>query len=524
MATKDNTLLGINPVSGTDNVNRKLDIVFIHGLGGHAATTWGDKNKIFWPYWLNEDFDNTAVWTIGYDATPSAWSSDTMPMSQRGLNLLDEIHNTNSIGNKPLLFIVHSMGGLILKYLLEMSEQTKKYNYIVNMTKGIFFLATPHAGSYGASFLKKLNIIYRANYIVKELSKGNSELGRLDDSFCNLVKKKDFKCISFYETKEVRIEKKFWLSNIKIPLIDKKGLKIVSEESAKGRFPQDTPVPVDKDHINISKLQSKNDLIYRRIMNFISDTLNEKSIEEEKYNEILSDLEEVEEKNYLVNRIFLIFEEDNISNIKYNVVGHIQADNEFDSESIEFAFQDIYSKEEQESFVEKLVDEFESDVTIHFIIPPKLFLLNFKQWKYRDNELVKRYHLLLHNKDRFDSKIRQYPNMINSWKSLFDKHKDNILDDALIITNDDNTKFDTRLEKIGVCLKQSISKYEIVDQTIDMAKIGIWQYSDGIMANYHAWIESDIYLKELNHKSRECDHMALLWDDMSLLEELKRRI
>lgn len=226
-----------------------------------------------------------------------------------------------------------------------------------------------------------------------------------------------------------------------------------------------------------------------------------------------------------IDQIFLIFKEEDDAHIGYSVEGYIQSENEFDNELIEFNFENIYDEVEQEAFIQKLVDEFESDVTIHFIIPPELFLLNFKQWRYRDNELVKRYHILLHNRDRFDSKIRKYRNMIEKWRVLFEAIKDNRLSDALLVTDDNSTKFDTRLGKIGVCFKQYLSGHDVINSTLDMANVGLWQYQDGTLADYHGWVESDsVCLNELNYQSRECDHMALLWDDMSLLEALKRRI
>ena len=239
--------------------------------------------------------------------------------------------------------------------------------------------------------------------------------------------------------------------------------------------------------------------------------------------ETLSDVE-INETASPIDQIFLIFNQENSATSQYSVIGYIQSEDEFESELIEFIFKNIYDEIEQEMFIKKLVDEFESDVTIHFIIPTELFLVNFKQWKYRDNELIKRYHILLHNKDRFSSKIRKYKNMIEQWKVLFDTKKENHLNDALLVTHDNDMKFDTRLGKMGVCFKQSLLSHEVINSTLDMAKVGLWQYQDGTALEYQTWVDSDICLKDLESKSRECDHIALLWDDMKLLEELKRRI
>ena len=224
-----------------------------------------------------------------------------------------------------------------------------------------------------------------------------------------------------------------------------------------------------------------------------------------------------------ISKIFLIFNQSNSYASQYSVVGYIHRKNEFKNDLIEFTFKNIYNQEEQEAFIQLLVDEFDDSITIHFIIPPELFLVNFKQWKFRGNELVKRYHILLHNKDRYNSKHSKYEEMIEKWNLLFEYHKQNRVREALLLTEDDDIKFDTRLDKMGVCFKQKLSNYEVVNNTLDMAKVGLWQCSDGVIEDYHHWVDGTVCLKDLNKASRQCDHVALLWDDMSLLEKLKNR-
>lgn len=525
MESEGREMLGINPILGHDNKDRKLDIIFIHGLNGHAIETWREGKETFWPYWLGEEFTDTAVWSIGYDATPSAWLGDTMPMEDRAFNMLNDLSNTDSIGTRPIFFIVHSMGGLILKYILEKSNVDNDYTSIIQQTKGVAFLATPHEGSAGANFLTSLGIILRVGDIVKQLQKNASSLNRLDDVFNTIVRQKDLKCFSFYETKEIRIKNKYfgW-----------KGIKVVSESSAKGRFSQPTPLPVDRDHLDICKLQSKSDLVYRNIKRLISEALDEistvnnsKNDVDKKYIDIENSLPDPiqNEAPSSINQIFLIFNNDDTSDKKYEVIGYIQADNEFENELIEFTFEDIYDAKEQEAFLEKLIKEAElDDVPIHFILPPSLFLVNFKQWKYKDNEFVKLYHVLLHNKEKFLRKIGKYQPMIDKWNSLFEQLKDDNITDALLVIENSEERFDARDKKIGICFKYTPIHYDSIKDTLIATDMGLWQYPNGIMTDYHTWLDSGIYLNQLNQDSRKCDYMALLWDDMSLLEKLKRRI
>lgn len=514
---------GIINLFGKNN-DCKLDVVFIHGLDGDAYNTWKNEDDVIWPEWLFDDFNDIAVWTIGYDATSSAWKKDTMSMSERGKNLIAEIHANENLGNKPLFFIVHSMGGLILKYILELSHQQNKYTNILNNTKGIGFLATPHNGSNGANILKNLNILYRANFVVKELSKNSNELNRLDDSFCNLVTQNNLKCFTFYETQEVRKEKiKFLGKDISLSFIGKKGMQIVTRDSAKGTFNQENPIPLDKDHINICKLKNKDELVYRKTIEYISEILNENNTSEEKsYKEILNSFKDTEEKKKLTNRVFLIFNADDISDKIYNVVGYIEDNNEYESDFLEFTFNDIHDESEQEEFLKLLYEKSQLiNIPVHFIIPPELFLVNFKLWKYDGTELIKIYNVLFHNKNKFSMNLRGYSSLINDWNTKFNTFKDNNISKSFLPINGIYDTFDCRTNKIGAYFTYQPEVHENIEKVVRFANIGIWNYSSGDITNYKEWLNGTFNLSNIKEESRNYDHVALLWDDMSLLKDLK---
>lgn len=233
------------PVGGTKNAERKLDIVFVHGLGGDAHSTWriGEDQEKFWPRWLAEDFNNVGVWTIGYGATASRWVEDVMSMEDRSVNLINRLFG-KGIGERPIIFVTHSMGGLITKYILTHADQSNnpKEKQIATNCAGVVFIAVPHVGSGLANILDFTRVFVRGNKIVKQLQKDESSLRALSNRFVEYTKRQSLSCVSFYETKEVRIPKrKWWTLGLRVRF----GLQVVSESSASGRFSQPTPIPLD---------------------------------------------------------------------------------------------------------------------------------------------------------------------------------------------------------------------------------------------------------------------------------------
>src|SRR5687767_13609759 len=108
----------------------------MHGLGGDAFTTWcnGNDQSISWPHWLGKEFPEVGIWSLGYAASPSGWtrllrligrgsrdSGYSMALPDRALQVLD-LMIQKGLGVRPLLFICHSLGGLLAKQILRKSS------------------------------------------------------------------------------------------------------------------------------------------------------------------------------------------------------------------------------------------------------------------------------------------------------------------------------------------------------------------------------------------------------------------
>ena len=131
----------------------------------------------------------------------------------------------------------------------------------------------PHNGSGWSDILDYARILVRGNSLLKQLAKDSSALRQLDKNFRQLSKRLNLSCYAFFETKEVRIQKK--LLNL-IPL--SKGIKVVSESSASSSFLTEPAIPLDDDHLSICKLHSKQDQLYGNLVRIIKLFLNNQAI------------------------------------------------------------------------------------------------------------------------------------------------------------------------------------------------------------------------------------------------------
>jgi hypothetical protein len=117
------------------------DLIFVHGLGGDAFATWWhdqDQPKDSFPFWLAEDCPRLAVHTLAYDASPSQWLGSSMPLVDRATNLLTRFE-TEGIGGRPLFFVCHSLGGLVVKQTLRSALELGESGWreIVDNTRGM---------------------------------------------------------------------------------------------------------------------------------------------------------------------------------------------------------------------------------------------------------------------------------------------------------------------------------------------------------------------------------------------------
>lgn len=245
-------------IAGCDNPDRWGDVIFVHGLGGHARGTWHPQEKHddnnFWPAWLGEDLKNVGIWSLGYEVEPFRWKGNSMPLADRATNILDLL-DSYGIGDRPMIFITHSLGGLLVKQMLRNARDYGKWSAIASQTKGIVFLSTPHSGSDMASWIKHIGGILRTTVSVEELEAHHSRLRELNLLYRNDEQFSQVPMLIYCETRPTG------------PIL------VVNQTSADPGIKGVIPVPMDFDHISICKVADKNSQIYRQIQRFIEKNL-----------------------------------------------------------------------------------------------------------------------------------------------------------------------------------------------------------------------------------------------------------
>jgi hypothetical protein len=251
-----NAVEGLLAVGGNDLSTRRLDVVFVHGLDGDARTTWhpkGDASR-FWPAWLAEDVPGIAVWSLGYEVSASAWTGHSMPLADRATHALATLE-TQGLGNKPIVFICHSLGGLLVKQMLRhaLDFGVPAWKDIAKQTRGIVFLSTPHSGSDISGWMKHLGTLLRLTVSVDELQAHDPRLRELNTWFRNCPLVPGMGIQAYCEKRTVA------------------GLLVVNESSADPGLQGVVPIPVDEDHVSICKPDSREKLVFSRVKKFVGD-------------------------------------------------------------------------------------------------------------------------------------------------------------------------------------------------------------------------------------------------------------
>ncbi|KAI1462435.1 hypothetical protein F4805DRAFT_410628 [Annulohypoxylon moriforme] len=250
-----------------DPLNPTIDIVAVHGLNplnneSHAEATWTIEDKLWLRDFLPKKAPNARILLFGYNANV-AFRTAAAGVREQAENLLNQL-DLHRVGDpsRPIIFICHSLGGIIVKRALVHSKADETYKKIMGSTFGIAFFGTPHKGGVHAGMGDTVAKIARSilgnpnNTFMSALKKDSQFLDIITDDFRQLLE--EFQILSFYETQP--------LGHMGI---------IVDQNSAVLDLPgtREKQLAIEADHRNICKFKSDKDSAYQQVEDNIVDMI-----------------------------------------------------------------------------------------------------------------------------------------------------------------------------------------------------------------------------------------------------------
>ncbi|KAF8509768.1 hypothetical protein BU17DRAFT_55925 [Hysterangium stoloniferum] len=156
-------------------------IVAIHGLDGHRERSFTASNGVLWLRdLLPKSIPNARILTYGYDARTHGKNRSQQMLYDLSTNFMAKLSNFRvyTKTNRPLIFVAHSFGGIMLKNALiqahlDGDEHLSHHKAIASFTYGIIYLGTPHQGidltSWSRSFAKSHSISHQNDPILIQL-------------------------------------------------------------------------------------------------------------------------------------------------------------------------------------------------------------------------------------------------------------------------------------------------------------------------------------------------------------------
>ncbi|KAK4327899.1 hypothetical protein Pmani_001649 [Petrolisthes manimaculis] len=275
-----------------DSREAEVDIVLVHGIRGGAEWTFrqhdsattkpsltqhirslvltGDSDTSVvdqhyswcWPLdWLDPSLHvPTRVLAVSYE---SGWQGGEGQCSRESCRTIAELSKElhialrmAGVGQRPIVWIGHSMGGLIIKHMMSECE-----GELGKQSAAVVFLSVPHHGSPLATIATSgiLSVLLCPTNEVCEMRIDNPELTTLHQSFLQLVQEQNVAVLTLNETKPT--------------LHRPTGYDVLFVPSQFGDPGVGEFCEVNATHLDICKPLDRNAEVYQRIFTFLQEVL-----------------------------------------------------------------------------------------------------------------------------------------------------------------------------------------------------------------------------------------------------------
>ncbi|MCJ1471754.1 hypothetical protein MMC13_000394 [Lambiella insularis] len=269
-----------------------VDVVFVHGIFGHPKDTWTcEDTECFWPAELLppilEDED-ARILTYGYDSSADTFADcepkhkvyDVVRNLGRGLasnSYQSDDFKIRKASQRPLVFVAHSMGGLLVKGVLARSSKSsdkavRNLRSISMSTYGVIFLSTPH--NILASHIGLLcdaairREACEVSYAIDQLKAKHTALHVLNQEFMDLANQYELHC--FREMLELKVGRPQSLNLRNLELMR---VQMLDDMSARLSVLHEEATCIQTNHYMISEFSSESspgfDLVCAVLQNYV---------------------------------------------------------------------------------------------------------------------------------------------------------------------------------------------------------------------------------------------------------------
>ncbi|KAF8249410.1 hypothetical protein K440DRAFT_641411 [Wilcoxina mikolae CBS 423.85] len=231
------------------NTLPEVDIIFVHGLNpinqkNYAFQAWTAPNGILWPRdLLPHDVPDARVLLFSYN------SNVAFNVSQEGVrdhanSLLERLTRNRNLTehsiNRPIIFVAHSLGGLVIKQLktgyqalVTAVHNERSYGSIKHSTRALVFFVSAIGGQVNNNLLR---------YLAK-----NSLLTQISNEDFS-YQWEDYRVVTFFETRATKLKKAGIFGRaFKTVVVDAQSAKV----GLAGH--REIQISMDSDHTNLCK-------------------------------------------------------------------------------------------------------------------------------------------------------------------------------------------------------------------------------------------------------------------------------
>ncbi|KAI0406999.1 hypothetical protein F4802DRAFT_605837 [Xylaria palmicola] len=197
---------GMTTLNDVDPLSHRYDCIAISGLASHPFGSWQPKASDKTYMWIRDALPKHihGIRAVVYGYETSLTESQSFERIKDLASKLIAFLTTYRWGlrsSKPVIFLAHSLGGLVVREALRQlaDSLSGEYGILLNILRGALFFGVPNLGIEQTSFLA----IARGNpndTLIDDIGRGSDYLRRLNEKFTHDLPNAHFKCFWAYET------------------------------------------------------------------------------------------------------------------------------------------------------------------------------------------------------------------------------------------------------------------------------------------------------------------------------------